>query len=1354
MKKSLCLYGAVIAALGVAPSAFADVTLNATGEGGKVLLSWTATEPLYNVQVMRDTDENPIGRQRVASLISRVRAFTDRTAVSGTPYWYWIKYTDATGHVKNSNAASVSAGGNGGGGGGDSTVAVTGVTLTAASSIVKVGGTTSLVATVQPANASNKSLVWSSSNTSVATVSNTGVVTGLAKGSATITVKTQSGNATASVGITVEENQPMTIPVASVSVTQSATIKVGATANLSATVQPATATNKAVTWSSSNTSVATVSATGEVKGVAKGNATITVTTADGNKTATSAITVEENQPTTIPVTGVSVTQSATIKVGATANLSATVQPATATNKAVTWSSSNTSVATVSASGEVKGVAKGSATITVATADGNKTATSAITVEENQPTTIPVTGVSVTPNATVNVGATATLSATVAPANATNKAVSWSSGNTSVATVSANGLVTGVAKGSATITVTTADGNRTAASTVTVNAVDNGNNGGNNGNTSGCNATALPLVIDGATETCRVTTGEITKLNSWNTQLVEINGVAFTNTYWDKWAGKLPEKVNGAYTIRFVGKYGWSHLEVDGSGGSSDNGGNSGNDTPKDSTVSAGSTSFDKNTAKQADISVVMALNGNTLSAIKNGGAALASGTDYTVSGNTVVLLKSYLAKQAKGTLSLTFDFNAGNDPVLSLSIVDTTGTGGNVPAAPTGLGATVIDNGAVTLAWTDKSTNETGFRVERQLSGTMDWIKLADTPAGTQTYRDSSVEMGKAYVYRVTAFNDAGNSTAITTLATLLTLKKYGEQQYKAQACNVCHGDNGQGGLKPLEKKYTAADLSAITATIAATMPDKDGKCQGNCAAGTATYLIDIMNQGGNDTPNCAGNTPPSTRSLRLLTRQEYQNTVNDLLGLKTSLINTMPQENRVDGFDNNIATNLVTSIRLEAFLTQAQSLAAQAVKSSFNAIVPCNTQDTACATKFIQTFGKKAYRRPLTTAEQNDYLAVFSKNGFNAAVELSIAEMLASPHFLYRSELGEKQSDGTYRLTPYEVATSLSYLFLGSLPDDALFQAADKNELATTEQQMAQATRLLALPRARQQVGNFVGQWLLSSSPYTLPDKDMGVYPKYAGAKASMSDELINFFNYVTFDSTQKFPELFSANYVVADKTLADYYGLNGGAANAVTKVPVTNGTRMGIMTLGAVLSRYANSNESHPFKRGGFLYKRLLCDDLPFPANAGIVKAPKPDPNATTRERFDFHSKSGEVCWSCHKFLDAPGFGFENYDGAGQYRATENGRPIDATGIVLGLETYTEGEQNSFSNLGDLSQLVANSPNASQCVARQYYRFTTGKREVAEDECALNTFLDGYKASGYNLKTMLLNIVKSPGFTVRRAN
>ncbi|MDR0865506.1 MAG: Ig-like domain-containing protein [Candidatus Symbiothrix sp.] len=231
------------------------------------------------------------------------------------------------------------------------------------------------------------------------------------------------------------------------------------TQQLTATVAPTTAANKAVTWESSNTAVATVNASGLVTAVGNGSATITVTTADGNKTATCDVTVA------VAVTGVTVNPtSKAFTTLTTQQLTATVLPATAANKAVTWKSSNTAVATVNASGLVTAVGNGSATITVTTTDGSKTATCDVTVA------VAVTGVTVDPtSATLRVGATKQLTETVAPTTAANKAVTWQSNNTGVATVSTSGLVTALAIGSATITVTTTDGAKTASSTITVQA---------------------------------------------------------------------------------------------------------------------------------------------------------------------------------------------------------------------------------------------------------------------------------------------------------------------------------------------------------------------------------------------------------------------------------------------------------------------------------------------------------------------------------------------------------------------------------------------------------------------------------------------------------------------------------------------------------------------------------------------------------------------------------------------------------------------------------------------------------------------------------------------------------------------
>jgi cytochrome c553 len=693
------------------------------------------------------------------------------------------------------------------------------------------------------------------------------------------------------------------------------------------------------------------------------------------------------------------------------------------------------------------------------------------------------------------------------------------------------------------------------------------------------------------------------------------------------------------------------------------------------------------------------------------------------------------------------------------------GSSGNTtvaPTAPSALTATTIDNTKVNLSWKDTSNNETGFKIERRRIGESTWSPLSELSSNTQSYIDTTVTLGTSYDYQVLAFNTAGSSNASTLASiTLQTLLQYGQQQYQRQGCASCHGADGSGGFTNLPMtKYSYNQLSELTRIIHDTMPPGNaGACQDGCASAIATYITEVLtpnanNNGSGNTQVCTGSPPAGERSLRLLTRQEYQNTVNDLLGLQLDLLHKLPEENRVDGFDNNVAQNQITSTRLEAFLGQAEQLASQAVLQSWNKVVPCTQQDTACGRQFVQTLGKRAYRRPLSPTEVDSYMANFSGVAFKDAVEQTIMGMLMSPHFLYRSELGVLQAEGTYQLTPYEVASSLSYLFWGTMPDDALLSAADQNALATPQQRITQASRLLAATRSRQQVGNFVGQWLLKTNPYFLPPKDGTVYPAYTDAvRLAMSQELINFFNYVVFDSTQTFRELYQADYVIANKTLADFYKLTGATDNSFVKMPVADGSRSGLLTLGAVLARYANSNESHPFKRGRFFFERILCHDLPEPANMGVVEAPDPDPNMTTRERFLFHSNSGTSCFSCHQYLDGPGFSFENYDGAGQFRRLENGNIINASGVLRGMETYTPNETLTVNDLAHLSTLVADSPTAAQCVARQYYRYATGRRETAADSCALNSYLQTYQANGYNLQTMLLSIVNAPNFTLRRA-
>lgn len=341
-------------------------------------------------------------------------------------------------------------------------ISVTGVSLNHTSLTMTKGDTQTLVATITPSNATDKSVTWSSNNTSVASVSSSGVVSAKTAGTAKITVMTTDGGLTATCTVTVNDK---IIPVSSVSLNKtSVTLTEGDVQTLTETISPSNATDKTVTWSSSNTSVATVSS-GVVIAKAAGSATITVRTNDGGKTATCSVKVEAKK---VSVTGVVLNKSSlTMTVGDTQTLTATISPSNATDKSVTWNSSNTSVATVSSSGLITAKSAGSATITVSTNDGAKTASCSVTVQAKK---VSVTGVSLNKTSlTMTEGEAQTLTATVSPSNATDKTVSWSSSNPSAATVSSSGIVTAKAEGYTLITVTTNDGAKTASCSITVKA---------------------------------------------------------------------------------------------------------------------------------------------------------------------------------------------------------------------------------------------------------------------------------------------------------------------------------------------------------------------------------------------------------------------------------------------------------------------------------------------------------------------------------------------------------------------------------------------------------------------------------------------------------------------------------------------------------------------------------------------------------------------------------------------------------------------------------------------------------------------------------------------------------------------
>lgn len=329
---------------------------------------------------------------------------------------------------------------------------------------LKVGEICTLSATVNYSSGSGTNQVtWSASPSGIVALDGS-KVTGQSAGQVTITAtSTEDPKVTKDCTIKVTAPTPAESPVESVTLPSTLTLTVGQDSTLTPVITPSDAKPKSIKWTSDTPGVASVDASsGKISAKSAGTAKITVTI-DGKVSNACTVTVNQGN---VPVTGVTVSPSSgTVAVNGTLQLTANIQPSGATNKSVTWKSLSENIATVDQSGKVTGKAAGNATILVTTADGGKSATCAVTVTAS---TVAVTGVTLDKSsATVNVGATLQLTATVAPSNATNKAVTWTSSNNNIATVDANGKVTGKAVGSATIQVTTTDGKKTASCTVTV-----------------------------------------------------------------------------------------------------------------------------------------------------------------------------------------------------------------------------------------------------------------------------------------------------------------------------------------------------------------------------------------------------------------------------------------------------------------------------------------------------------------------------------------------------------------------------------------------------------------------------------------------------------------------------------------------------------------------------------------------------------------------------------------------------------------------------------------------------------------------------------------------------------------------
>lgn len=499
----------------------------------------------------------------------------------------------------------------------------------------------------------------------------------------------------------------------------------------------------------------------------------------------------------------------------------------------------------------------------------------------------------------------------------------------------------------------------------------------------------------------------------------------------------------------------------------------------------------------------------------------------------------------------------------------------------------------------------------------------------------------------------------------------------------------------------------------------------------------------------------PGAAPVRRMTRAEYNNTVRDLLGDTTQPAQDFALEEEALGFNNN-AANLVTSAALaEKYMLAAEGIAqrATAVGTERIGCDPVALGSEACAQQFIQTFGKRAFRRPLTGDEATLLMGQFSAGladgDFVSGIQMVIETALQAPPFLYRVELGVAPLAGetAVRLSDWETASRLSYLLWGSMPDEALFSAAEQGKLDAREDIEAQARRMLQDPKAHDAVATFHEQWL-DYERIANVGKDAATFPEWnAEIGPLMREETRLFLDDAVFGEGGGLSYLLSSPNSFLDAKLAAFYGVAAPAGAGFTRVTLDAGQRAGVLTLGSLLTINAHSNQTSPVHRGKMVRELLLCDAIPPPPPEVMIKAPEPDPNSTTRERFAQHSADG-ACKGCHTLMDPLGFGFESYDGMGRFRTSENGVPIDASGELTGTDV-----DGTFTGAVGLAAKLAASKEVQSCYATQWFRFAYGRGENTGDACSLATLTTKLSAANGDIKELLVALTQTDAFLYRPA-
>lgn len=591
-----------------------------------------------------------------------------------------------------------------------------------------------------------------------------------------------------------------------------------------------------------------------------------------------------------------------------------------------------------------------------------------------------------------------------------------------------------------------------------------------------------------------------------------------------------------------------------------------------------------------------------------------------------------------------------------------------------------------------------------------------------------------------------------------------GREKY-AQLCASCHGPNGTGAQQ-LNKLHenTSKTLEFLTNFIDVAMPASfDGTSRAHLCVGSnpGDCAYDIANMIKNNAwfatdgctgVNCTDNKSIDARNLRLLTKEEYLNSVNDIFGMEfnTDLMLPINSDGTVKNF-NTVADLFLDEGRAEGYKKVAEDIATQVINQKAFMSLASGCNNNTCV---VTNLAKKIFRRPLSSTEITKYVSLYDETDKGKAV---IRALLTSPKFLYRSEMGVLDaSTNLFKLTNYEIATLLSYSLWITTPDDALLTAAaSANFNIQTE-----VVRMLNDVRAEKGLRRFAQGWFIYDR-YSFPaitDVKLQEYFK---------EETIRFV-VENIKNNTPYRNMLKANYTYANKTLATHYGFTDIPADDNTWKKVTypaNDARAetGVFAHGSILaSRVTSAKDPSPIKRGLFVRDILLCQVFQSPPAANF--SPIRNPDDTNRDAVSRHT-SDPSCRGCHQFIDGVGFGLEGLGSNALPRTTETTasgmiKTVMHQGAIKSIFNTPEtlliedSQEDTYEEVAQLANLIVDSGQGAACYSRQLFRYMVGRAEdkiTHNDEMIMRTYNNGIKNGG-GMKDMIVSMMTQPNFVLRR--